>query len=221
MRPQGETIKSPVQILEIAKKCAKLNVIEQLTWNGALETYQTRFGEGLLEKKARLFINSISDCIIPPDDIRALETAYGELLGNVVLEIMENEPISSSSTLEKKISYLGRWNAELAIDDFGSAYNTDAVLLITQPQYIKFERAIIQGIDASSDKMLMVENMVNYMHRRNIRVIAEGVETFGEMKKVIELGVDYIQGYYLHKPSFTEFGLSDEKKKEILLCNGK
>jgi diguanylate cyclase/phosphodiesterase len=221
MRPQGETIKSPVQILEIAKKCAKLNVIEQLTWNGALETYQTRLGEGLLDKKARLFINSISDCIIPPDDIRALETAYGELLGNVVLEIMENEPISSSSTLEKKISYLGRWNAELAIDDFGSAYNTDAVLLITQPQYIKFERAIIQGIDASSDKMLMVENMVNYMHRRNIRVIAEGVETFGEMKKVIELGVDYIQGYYLHKPSFTEFGLSDEKKKEILLCNGK
>ena len=101
--------------------------------------------------------------------------------------------------------------------------------MITQPQYIKFERAIIQGIDASSDKMLMVENMVNYMHRRNIRVIAEGVETFGEMKKVIELGVDYIQGYYLLTRSEEEeepekkaaAGEGTEKKKEILLCNGK
>lgn len=118
---------------------------------GALETYQTRFGEGLLEKKARLFINSISDCIIPPDDIQARwKRRTANFSATWFWRFMENEPISSSSTLEKKISYLGRWNAELAIDDFGSAYNTDAVLLITQPQYIKFERAIIQGIDASS-----------------------------------------------------------------------
>lgn len=62
--------------------------------------------------------------------------------------------------------------------------------------------------------MLMVENMVNYMHRRNIRVIAEGVETFGEMKKVIELGVDYIQGYYLHKPKFYRVRLIPTKRKK-------
>ena len=44
-------------------------------------------------------------------------------------------------------------------------------------------------------------NLIGYAHDRGIRVIAEGVETPSELKAVIELGVDYLQGYLIGKPA--------------------
>ena len=66
---------------------------------------------------------------------------------------------------------------------------------------LRLDIAIIRGIDTDPDKQQIVQNIVAYAHPRSMQIIAEGVETAEELKKVLELGVDGLQGYFLAKPA--------------------
>lgn len=63
-------------------------------------------------------------------------------------------------------------------------------------------------------------NCIARLH--DIKVLAEGVETEGELRKVIEMGVDYIQGFFAGKPMPKPITvLPEEIKKVILDANGR
>ena len=61
--------------------------------------------------------------------------------------------------------------------------------------------SIIRGIDNDTNKQKLVTNIVGYAHERGMLIIAEGVETAGELEMVLRLGVDLLQGYYLARPA--------------------
>nr|WP_243464336.1 EAL domain-containing protein [Clostridioides difficile] len=121
--------------------------------------------------------------------------------------------------IEKKKAYIDHWNIEIALDDFGTGYNGDAVLLYIMPDYVKIDMSIVRGIDKDENRQKILKNLISYSNERNIKVIAEGVETKGEMETLINLGVDYMQGYYISKPSFIPEDISDKIKKELKICH--
>ena len=75
--------------------------------------------------------------------------------------------------------------------------------------------AIIRGIDTDPDKQQIVQNIVAYAHPRNMKIIAEGVETAAELRKVIELGADALQGYFLAKPAAVPAKMAPAARKVI------
>ena len=60
---------------------------------------------------------------------------------------------------------------------------------------------IICDIDTDADKQQLVKDIVEYAYGRGMKIVAEGIETEAELRKVIELGVDLLQGYFLAKPA--------------------
>ena len=88
-----------------------------------------------------------------------------------------------------------------ALDDYGSGYSNENTLLQLAPRFVKVDITIIRGIDTSLDKQQILRNMVAYAHPRSMKIVAEGVETAAELRKVIELGADALQGYFLAKPA--------------------
>ena len=105
----------------------------------------------------------------------------------------------NKKALEKKNmpGFLGA----IALDDYGSGYISEMSLLAISPQYIKVDMAIIRDIDIDRDIQQIVVNIVNYAHQRGMYIVAEGIETSAELEKVLELGVDLLQGYYLARPA--------------------
>ena len=75
--------------------------------------------------------------------------------------------------------------------------------------------AIIRGIDTDPDKQQIVQNIVAYAHPRSMQIIAEGVETAAELRKVIELGADALQGYFLAKPAAVPAKMAPAARKVI------
>ena len=75
--------------------------------------------------------------------------------------------------------------------------------------------AIIRGIDTDPDKQQIVQNIVAYAHPRSMQIIAEGVETAAELRKVIELGADALQGYFLAKPAAVPAKIAPAARKVI------
>lgn len=211
MRPQTPNLRTPDDILTLARLEAKLNQVEILTWTKSLEAYESYLQENLIEDGCKIFINSIANQPILPESINIIEKRFGSYLNNIVLEVTENEKMDENILLHKKMM-LKRWNASIALDDYGSGYNSEKNLLSLSPEFIKIDMEIVQNIDQDVDKQKVVENIISYAHERGMKLIAEGIETESEAKKVVSMGVDYLQGYFLAKPALRPPVISDEVK---------
>lgn len=217
MRSQLESLRSPLDIIKLATADSRLYEIERLTFFKSLESFVNNKEKF---KDAKLFINSIPNHSLSNKDSKKFEQLYGDHLDRLVIELLENEK-SSGENISEKRNLIKKWNAQLAIDDFGSGYNNEAVLLAITPDFVKLDMEIVRGIDKDLNRQQISKNLISYAKQRQIKIIAEGVETKEELEKLIEFGVDYIQGYYFSKPEFIPPEISDKLVKEVLEINEK
>lgn len=215
MRSQLESLRSPLHIIKLATADSRLYEIERITFFKALEAFVNNKEKF---KNAKLFINSIPNHALSNKDLEKFEKLYGKYLDRLVIELLENER-SNGENISKKRKSIEKWNAQLAIDDFGSGYNNEAVLLAITPDFVKIDMGIVRGIDKDLNRQQISKNLILYAKQRDIKIVAEGVETKEELEKLIEFGVDYLQGYYFSKPEFSPPEISQELIKEVLEIN--
>ncbi|MDE5854496.1 MAG: GGDEF and EAL domain-containing protein [Ruminococcus sp.] len=220
MRPQSETLRSPMELIRIAKTGAKLNDIERITWTLALKEFKNQREQGNISQDAKIFINSLSNCTLQKEDIEIIEAENADILDCVVLEILESEIANVEYTHNKK-RRMTKWKAMIALDDFGSGYNSEHALITLDPDLIKIDRTIISGCDSDMSRKNIISNLVRISKAKNILVLAEGVETSGELKTVIECGVDLLQGYYFARPVFEPQPIDSVFIDEIVKLNEK
>ena len=206
------TLKSPEDVVRLAKEERCLHELERLTFFQAAEGYVQLRENGDVRGDELLFVNSIASESMTDEECREFNQKYGELQTQLVLEITEQESLNQDA-LERKnmLGFLGA----IALDDYGSGYNSEKSLLAISPQYIKVDMAIIRDIDIDPDKQQIVVNIVNYAHQRGMYIVAEGIETPAELEKVLELGVDLLQGYYLARPAAVPGEINSEAIKII------
>ncbi|MGN1411846.1 MAG: EAL domain-containing protein [Oscillospiraceae bacterium] len=218
MRPQSSVFKSPLELIRIAKTCAKLYEIEHLTWIEAIKPFHQAIQNGDISKNTRIFINSISNCIINNDDIKIIETQYKDILPNIVMEILESEQ-TNNNYIKIKQELIKKWNGKLALDDFGSGYNSEYTLITLNPNIIKIDRSIISGCDTDISRRNIISSLVSISKLKNIMVLAEGVETIGELKTVMTCGVDLVQGYLVSRPVFDFLDVPEDIKSQVRQIN--
>lgn len=201
MRPQVKELRGPLEVLMLARHQSKLHLIETLTFFEGMATFVGMLEKGRLPDTMKVFLNSISSHMMPEKEGAAFQKRYEPYLKNIVVELTENEP-SDNETSWKKLETARSWGCQLAIDDFGSGYNSEMALIFLAPDFVKVDASIVRGIDTDLDRQNILENLLSYSQKRGIKIVAEGVETSGEMALLIEKGVDYLQGYYIARPAF-------------------
>ena len=199
MRSDLPNLRSPATIMKLAREQGALYEIERITFTKALETFDGLCRAGSVSGDAMLFVNSIASTSLTQEDVEYLNTRWHELCRRVVIEITEEEAIDHEA-LEKKRNAPG-FTGMFALDDYGSGYANENSLLELAPRFIKVDIAIIRGIDASPDKQQILRNVVAYAHPRCMKIVAEGVETAAELRTVIGLGADLLQGCFLARPA--------------------
>lgn len=217
MRSQLESLKNPLHIIKLATANSRLHEIEKITFFKAMEGFVGYMNE---LKEVKLFINSIPNHTLSDEDIEKFEKFYEGYLDRLVVELLENERSNGANILKKRKT-IEKWNAQLAIDDFGSGYNNEAVLLEITPNFVKIDMGIVRGIDKDLNRQQISKNLISYAKQRRIKIVAEGVETREELEKLIELDVDYLQGYYFSKPDFIPPVISEKAINEIIDINNK
>jgi len=199
MRVKMQLLDSPLTVMKLAREMDKLYEVERLTAFKATSTFMMMQNRGRLHRNTKLFLNSIASSSLTDEDVAEFKAQFAELLNNLVIEITEEEEIDREA-LERKRRAMGDQGA-LALDDWGSGYSNSNSLLELSPDYIKVDITIICDIDTDADKQQLVKDIVEYAHGRGMKIVAEGIETEAELRKVIELGVDLLQGYFLAKPA--------------------
>lgn len=214
MRPDHEAFKSPLDVLSTARLERKLNQVEELAVPLAIQTFVAHRATGKIAPHTKLFFNTIANQSLPA---AAAEALNSELMpaSDAVMEVTEEDAIDYGLWESKIAPFIAR-GGKVALDDYGSGYNSEKVLLHISPDYIKVDISIVHNIDVSADKRAIMKYIVNFAHQRDKLVIAEGVETEDEVRTCIQLGADLLQGYYLARPAALPPTLTDEQRRTIL-----
>lgn len=211
MRPQTKKIKLPFDIIRLARSQSKLYEIEKLTLFEVMTAFEKKKE---YFKGSKVFINSIPNHMLSNEDLEIFEKRFANYLDRIVITITEKEQNDKECTNIKQ-GVIERWGGELALDGFGSGYNSELALSILSPKYMKIGKTIVRGIDIDQNRQKFLKRRLSYANNRGIKIIAEGVETRAEMDKLIEFGVNYMQGYYLGKPHLQPQRLSSNIELEI------
>ena len=217
MRVKMPLLSSPLTVMKLAREMDKLYEVERLTAFKAASTFVMMQNRGRLHRNTKLFLNSIASSSLTDEDVAEFKAQFAELLNNLVIEITEEEEIDREA-LERKRRAMGDQGV-FALDDWGSGYSNSNSLLELSPDYIKVDINIICDIDTDADKQQLVKDIVEYAHGRGMKIVAEGIETEAELRKVIELGVDLLQGYFLAKPAASPSEIAPQALRVIRWMN--
>jgi PAS domain S-box-containing protein/diguanylate cyclase (GGDEF)-like protein len=119
----------------------------------------------------------------------------------VVFEIVESEGIVNYEEIIDFIKTVKSYGCKIAIDDFGTGYSNFSYLSKLDVDYIKIDGSLIKNINRDVDHLLTVESILFFAHKKGIQTIAEFVEDESIFKTLLDLRVDYSQGYLFSTPS--------------------
>lgn len=197
MRPRSDLLRSPLEVIKYAELRHRLNDIEKATFLNVLGVLDA---DPAVFHGKRVFINSIPKTVLEPDDRKKVEDLLTKYNRTAVVELTEKAELTDEEFLDLK-TRLGLINIQTAIDDYGSGYSNVQNLLRYMPDYVKIDRSLLSGMQDDPKKKHFVREIIDFCHSNGILALAEGVETSEELRAVILLGADLIQGYYTARPA--------------------
>lgn len=127
----------------------------------------------------------------------------GRPLDRVVVEMTEHAPVGDYGHLAAALAPYRSQGLQLAVDDTGAGYASLKHVLAVQPDLIKIDMALIRGADTDLARRTLLTALADFAEATSCRLVAEGVETEGELRAVAACGVHLAQGYLLGRPSRT------------------
>jgi len=118
----------------------------------------------------------------------------------LTIELTEREIAINIEYTKEIINMFKSNNLKISIDDFGTGYSSLVYLKDLPADYIKIDISFIRNIEHSKKDLAIVETIINFAHKFDIKTIAEGIETQNQVKILQELECDYLQGFFFAKP---------------------
>lgn len=173
--------------------------LDKLCRESALKTAATK------KVHQKVFINFIPTSIYDPAFCLASTQKWANQLefdpSQIIFEVVETELVKDQKHLRTILEFYREKGYKIALDDVGEGYSSLNMLIELQPDIIKVDRNIIDGIDKNELKQSVYRALYNLAREHGIEVLAEGIETLSELEMIKSIGVDYAQGYYFAKPS--------------------
>lgn len=127
-------------------------------------------------------------------------SASGFPAARLTVEITETGLIEDLPAAAALLAELRAAECRVAIDDFGTGYSSLAYLTALPLDYLKLDRALVQGIDGTPRERVVVRGTIAMAKQLGLAVIAEGVETRAQRYQLAALGCDLYQGFLCAGP---------------------
>lgn len=214
MRTNMRELPDRSAVLRIAAAEGRLDQIERLTILKGLESVQFMLTNRTMPTGVFFFLHTIPGVKMSAQDEQVLSERYGHLLPRLVISITEQE-VHSPDCLRQKLIYIREHGARIAIHEYGSGPDSALALEQTGAEIVKLDMACVHSIDTDGDKQARVRALMTLAREHRAAVLAQGVETREEMRTLIRLGVDYLQGFFLGQPQYRPLNVDKQLKREI------
>jgi len=126
-----------------------------------------------------------------------------KLASQITFEILESDEIDDVELFKAKTNILHSLGAKVSIDDFGSGYSNFKTIIDIEANYLKIDGSLIKNIDVNVKDYKVAASIIHFASQSNMRTVAEFVHSKNVFDKLVELNVDYMQGFYISPPMAT------------------
>ena len=144
-----------------------------------------------------LAVNVSPATLCTPAFLRLIAASDGARL---VVEITEHARIHDYEALREALGTLRDFGVRVAIDDAGAGFASLRHILRLEPEFIKLDRTLIDGIEGDRSRQALAAGLISFAEKIDATIVAEGIERPAEVEKLAELGVRYGQGYFFARP---------------------
>lgn len=183
------------RFIPIAEKMGTVEAIDELVLQLVVEEIKN-------SKDVRLAIN-ISNLTTTSDNWHKIcsnllkDESVASRISIEITETAAQKDLRKTAYFTASMQALG---CNVALDDFGVGFTSFRQLRSLSVDYVKIDGSYILGLEDNKENLIFIKSLIDFNKSYGLKTVAECVENGEVAKKLIDLGVDYMQGYYFGKP---------------------
>jgi EAL domain-containing protein (putative c-di-GMP-specific phosphodiesterase class I) len=191
--PRGTTMERPDVLFEYARRKGVEAQMDMICIAEALASFASLPGETPLSLNVHSstlasvegFTRKVVDCA----------TAYGIAADRLMLEIVEHRNRWAAAPFQQSLAEVREAGMRVAVDDLGMGASNYHLFVDCRPDHIKIDRSIVAGCSTDPWRRAVLASVASLAAAVGSTPIAEGVETFADLRLLEELGIDKVQGW--------------------------
>jgi len=167
----------------------------------------------------RVFVRLSRQSIVDKGTIGWMQREFdrrGFDCSRLVMQLPESDAARHIKQTRELANQLRKLGVGFALEHYGVDQERFQILDILKPDYIKIDGELMHTLMTDTVMQDSVERIVAAASQRNIKSIAERVENANAMAVLFQLGIDYMQGHYVHEPEVVLQDQSDSVRRRTL-----
>ena len=195
---------SPYEFIPAIENTGKIYALGEQIIHDAIKQLKQWYGEfPTICNQLTMSINISPLQLANEDFIGDLEqalNAHDMDPSNIILEITESTLMKSTHTIISNMKKLHDMGIAVSIDDFGTGYSSLQYLKEFTVSSLKIDQSFVRDITDNKNSLLITQAIIGLAHALHLDIIAEGVETIAQARRLLGLSCDQAQGYYFSTP---------------------
>jgi EAL domain-containing protein (putative c-di-GMP-specific phosphodiesterase class I) len=202
--PETWTPVTPGDFIPIAEQIGLIGQLGQYVLQTALETLAEWRRTGLVEPDVRMSVNFSAHQLADPTLAQSLLDALADAgvpPSVLMLDLTESTLMQDRTRAKAIAADITDIGIGLHLDDYGTGRSSISALHHCHLDALKIDRSFVAAMNEAADSSdVIVRSAVSLAHSLGIAVVAEGVEDFSQLRRLIGFECDYGQGYLFSKP---------------------
>lgn len=225
--PQGQIIRTDM-LIHAAESSGRMGMIDRWVLSTTLAWLDTHYAQ---LKHTKFVCVNLSGASLNDEkflqDVFALFDLNPHLVRHLCLEVTESVALHDLANTRRFVERIRGYGAKVALDDFGAGYTSFSYLKEFTADLLKIDGSFIVNMNRHPANIAIVEAIVNLAKNLGMKVIAEWAEDQATVKTLVDIGVDYVQGFavarsqsphlLLNAPSSASFIQDPELAKYVRL----
>ena len=192
---------SPGEFIPLLEGNGLIHIVDHFVWGEAarqIAAWKKKWNFPL-PVSVNLSRADVFDSALVEKLIKLIES-NGLDFGNIKLEVTESAYTENAKQLLEVIARLRDHGFEVEMDDFGSGYSSLNMLSSMPIDVLKMDMKFVRNIEINETDRKLVSLILDIARCLEVPVVAEGVETVGQLDILRKAGCDLVQGYYFSRP---------------------
>lgn len=200
VRPRNKgCFAGPAEMFAAAEQAGLSNALDHVCRTRTFEEFASQQVSGTLFLNATP--SSLHDPAFQNGETMALMRRLNITPSRVVIEITENQRISDFNRFRDALAHFRKLGYRIAIDDLGQGMSNLRMWTEIHPDFVKIDRHFIHGINHDPLKFQLVRAMHGMAETCGACIIAEGVEDAEDFRALRDIGIPYVQGFFVARPA--------------------
>ncbi|MGB7401374.1 MAG: GGDEF domain-containing phosphodiesterase [Arcobacter sp.] len=192
---EKDSLLSPYLFIDVAKKFKLYHKITRNIFEHTFNDFKDLTDEFSINLSYIDVINQHTN-----EFIFKMLDSHPNIANRLTIEFLETENIMDYEFLIQFTNQLRQYGTKVALDDFGSGYSNWNNILKLKPDYLKIDGSLIQNLVNNQDNISIIKLIVEFSKINGIKTVAEFVDNEKLAQLIVDLGIDYSQGYLYAQP---------------------